>query len=95
MLDTGPGADDLYIPGLYTSFVAQTVLVRHNAGSYIGDDLDIGVAMHTKAGVRSDLIIIEDIQVADWLVVGVAKPAYGKVMFCLEPAHVRTGNFIK
>ena len=44
VLDTGAGADNLYIPGLDASFVAQAVLVRHDASSYIGDDLDIDMA---------------------------------------------------
>ncbi len=44
----GTGADHLYIAGLQTALIAETVRMRHDTRPNVSHNLNIGMAMHAK-----------------------------------------------
>jgi hypothetical protein len=82
MPDPSAGAHHLHIPGLEAADVAEAVPVGDNAFADIGHDLDVGVVVRRKSRVRSDLVIVPDIEIGDWFVRGISDRPDGEVVFC-------------
>ena len=93
--DTGSSAHYLDIARVCFSEVPLIVGVRHRAFAKVADDLDIFVVMEAKSRVGSDLIVIENNEIPDRLVGGVAVRPHGEVMFCFEPASIKAADIFE
>jgi hypothetical protein len=62
--------------------------VHHGTFAKVDDDRDIFVVMKAKSRVGSDLVVIENDEVSDRFVSGVAVRTHREVMFCFQPAGI-------
>src|SRR5207253_2873991 len=84
----GSGTDDLHIAGGSRSLAACVVPMRDHALAYVGDDLDIAVAVHWEAGPRRNLIVVPHDQWPKWQMSRVARRLDNEVVARLEPPEV-------
>jgi hypothetical protein len=93
--DTGSGANYLDISRVSFSDVPLIIAVRHRAFAKVADDLDIFVVMEGKSRVGSDLVVIENDEIADRLVGRIAVRSQGEVMYCFEPACIEAADIFE
>src|SRR5438552_16405686 len=86
--DAGAGAHDLDVAGFCAAFIAEAVLVRDRALPYIGDDLHIGVRVRRKAGLRRDLVVVQDAKSAPIHAHGIAVLGKGELMVVVGNAVI-------
>ena len=75
--------------------VALVIAMRDNTLADVADNLDIGVVMQAKPRVGRDLIVIENNEIADWLMRWVAIGSYCEVVLRFEPPGVSSSDFIE
>jgi hypothetical protein len=92
---TGSGAYYLDVSSVCFPEVALIVTMRHCAFANVADDFDIFVVMKTKSRLGSDLVVIENDEIPDRLVGGIAVRPHGEVMFCFEPACIDAADILE
>ncbi len=88
MADTRSGAHDLDIASNSSTDVAGTVFVRDRALADIGYDFHVRMRVATKAGARSDLVVIPDHEGAEGTIRRIAFSRNDEVVARLQPAAI-------
>src|SRR5258706_4275423 len=86
--DAGACAHHLDVTGLGSTFVAETVLVRHRALPDVRHDFHVCVVVRRKARVGRDLVVVPDAQRAPAHSRGVVEVSKGKVVPGLQPSAI-------
>lgn len=91
-MDTGSSAHYLDITSVCFSQAPLIVGLRHRAFAKVADDFHVFMVMEAKSRMGSDLIVIENNEIPDRLVGGVAVRAHGEVMSCFEPVAIKAAD---
>src|SRR5580698_10820593 len=92
MPDATAGAQGLHVSGANLTAATGIVLVVEYAFADVRDDLHVSVRMHRKTAVRSDLIVIQDHEIAEARVRRVALAVDREVVSGLEPVVIPTSK---
>src|ERR1700677_2855406 len=82
------GAQGLHVSGANLTATTGIVLVVKYAFADVRNDLHVPVRMHRKAGVGSDLVVIQDHEAAEPRVCRIALAVDREVVLGLEPVVI-------
>ena len=85
MADTRAGTHNLHVSCLDVTDISEAILVSHDAFAHVGHDLDIGMMMERKSGVRCDLLVIPHVEIPDGLVHWIAILAWCEMVLSEQP----------